>query len=151
MTGDDHTSASERSRPDRSNAPRRAVNRYEEELDISTEPVEIGSLVASKHVESRRVAEDVPLEAEYADVTRVAAEPVDSGEIETLPDGSVSIPILEEELVLTKRLVVRERVVIRKRTVTEVRRVEADLRRERVDVEETTERDAVEHEDAGGG
>ncbi len=52
-----------------------------------------------------------------------------------LPDGSVSIPILEEELVVTKRTVVRERILIRKRTVTEHQRVEAELRRERVELD----------------
>ena len=31
----------------------------------------------------------------------------DSGEVETLPDGSISIPVFEEQLVITKRLVVR--------------------------------------------
>jgi len=38
----------------------------------------------------------------------------DSGEIEYLDDGSVSIPIIDEELVVYKRLVVRERVIVRK-------------------------------------
>ena len=51
--------------------------------------------------------------------------------------GSISIPMIEEELVVTTRAVVRERVIIRKRAVEEARVVEADLRRERVDVETT--------------
>ena len=72
---------------------------------------------------------------ETGDIERVSAAEGDSGEIETLADGSVSIPILEEELVVTKRTVVRERIVVRKRTVTEDQRVEADLRKERVVVE----------------
>ena len=45
----------------------------------------------------------------------------DSGEVEVLPDGSVSIPVFQEELVIEKRLVVRERVIVRKHTVTEDR------------------------------
>lgn len=63
------------------------------------------------------------------------AEEYDSGEIETLPDGSISIPILEEELVVTKRLVVKERIIVRKDTVTETRRVDAELRKERLEIE----------------
>ena len=59
----------------------------------------------------------------------------DSGDIERLPDGSVSIPLLQEELIVTKRRVVRERIIIRKHTVTEERRVDALLRRERIEVE----------------
>lgn len=59
----------------------------------------------------------------------------DSGEVEYLPDGSVSIPVIEEELVCEKRPVVRERIVVRKETVTEERVVEADLRREQITVD----------------
>ena len=45
------------------------------------------------------------------------------------------LPIREEELVITKRWVVKEVLVIRKRVVEEMRHVEADLRKERLDVE----------------
>lgn len=54
----------------------------------------------------------------------------DSGEIEYLPDGSISIPLIEEELVVTKRLVVRERIIIRKEHDVRTQRIEAKLRRE---------------------
>jgi uncharacterized protein (TIGR02271 family) len=59
----------------------------------------------------------------------------DSGQVEYQADGSVSIPVFEEELVCEKRVVVRERVVVRKEAVTENQELEADLRRERVDVD----------------
>jgi stress response protein YsnF len=59
----------------------------------------------------------------------------DSGEIITLPDGSVSIPVFEEVLVVEKRRRVRERIIVRKETVVEDYVVEADLRKERVSVE----------------
>lgn len=55
--------------------------------------------------------------------------------METLPDGSVSIPVLEEELVVSKRMVVRERIIIRKRTVSEEQPIEAELRRERLEID----------------
>jgi uncharacterized protein (TIGR02271 family) len=44
------------------------------------------------------------------------------------------IPILEEELVITKRLVAREELVIRKTRVAEEHIVEETLRRERAEV-----------------
>ncbi len=122
----------DRKRPEK---PHGDVVRHEEELDVSTEPIELGSVVASKRVQRRSVTDHVPVELERADVERVEAAAGDSGEIETLADGSISIPVFEEELVVTKRLVVRERVIIRKRQVTEHRRIEAELRRERVDIE----------------
>ena len=112
-----------------------SVTRREEELDTGTTVEETGAVRARKHVETEHVEDVVPRTREEADVERVAAGEGDSGEIETLPDGSVSIPILEEELVVTKRTVVRERIVVRKRTVTEEERVEADLRKERVELE----------------
>ena len=73
---------------------------------------------------------------EEAPVERVPAGEGDSGEIETLPDGSVSIPVLEEELVVSKRLVVRERIIVHKDVATRVERVETELRRERVELQE---------------
>jgi uncharacterized protein (TIGR02271 family) len=115
-----------------------AVTRHEEELDVSAEPIEIGSVVASKRVEAQQVAHDVEVHAERTQLERIEVTQSDSGKIETLPDGSVSIPLFEEELVITKRLVVRERVIVHKQTVTEHRRIEAELRREEVDVEGDT-------------
>lgn len=56
-------------------------------------------------------------------------------EIERLPDGSVSIPVLEEELVVQRTRRVRERLIVRRKVERREERIEADLRRERVDVE----------------
>src|SRR5215216_2782710 len=111
----------------------RELLRSEEELAVGTVAEETGRVRARKQVETDHVEEIVPREVEHADVERVAPGDQDSGEIEMLEDGSVSIPVLEEELVVTKRTVVRERVVIRKSTVAEDHRVEAELRKERVE------------------
>jgi len=115
--------------------------RHEEELAVGTEVTTVGHVRAQKRVEVDHVAQDFPRTVERADVERVRAEEGDSGEVETLPDGSISIPVLEEELVVTKRTVVRERIVIRKELVTEQERVEAELRRERVELENESEQE----------
>ncbi len=117
--------------------PQRAeLLRSEEELVVDAEPYTAGSATARKRVETERVEERFTRDIEHVDgLERVPAGEADSGEVETLPDGSVSIPVLEERLIVTKEIVVRERVIVRKRTVTETERVEADLRRERVDVD----------------
>ena len=121
-----------------------SIVRSEEELAVGTRPVPVGDLRARKVVDHERVEQLVPRGVEQADVERVGPNEVDSGEIETLPDGSVSIPVLEERLVVEKRLVVRERVIVRKQTSIEEHLVEADLRRERVDIEADAEvRDRV--------
>jgi uncharacterized protein (TIGR02271 family) len=110
--------------------------RHEDELAIGTEIATVGRIRAEKRVEVEHVAQDVPRTVEHAEVERLPAEEGDNGQIETLPDGSISIPVLEEELVVTKRTVVRERIVIRKELATEYERVEAELRREGVELEE---------------
>jgi uncharacterized protein (TIGR02271 family) len=111
-----------------------SVVRSEEELRVQTNPIEVGSVRARKVVDRHHVEQVVPRDVEHADVERVHAAEGDSGTVETLADGTVSIPVFEEVLVVEKRLVVRERVLIRKYTVTEEHVVEADLRRERVEV-----------------
>lgn len=109
--------------------------RHEEELRAGKAIETYGSVRARKVVETERVEEVLPVSVEQAVIERVPAADGDSGEIETLPDGAVSIPVVEEELVVSTRRVVRERVVIRKQVVEEARVVAADLRRERVDLE----------------
>ncbi len=112
------------------------VVRHEEELEVPTETYEAGSVRARKRVETERVQHVEPRAVGYEELERVSAERGDSGEIETLEDGSISIPLFEERLVVTKELVVRERVIVRKRTVTEHQSVEAELRKERIEIEE---------------
>lgn len=108
---------------------------HEEELHVgkATEPA--GSVRFRKSIESEDGIAYVPRSVEDAEVERVAADAGDSGEIETLEDGSLSIPVLEEELVVSKRVVVRERVIVRRRVSTREEPVHAELRRERLEVE----------------
>ena len=112
------------------------VTRHEERAVVDTELHETGRVNVRKHVESYPIEEVVSRRIEHADDSeRVPAPDGDSGEVETLEDGSVSIPIFEEVLVVTKRLVVRERVIVRKRTTIDEHRLQTELRREHVSVE----------------
>jgi uncharacterized protein (TIGR02271 family) len=113
-----------------------SVVRHEEELQLGTEVREFGAVRVGKRVEGEPVREVVPRSIEhFDDVERTRPNERDSGEVEVLPDGSVSIPIFEEELVVSKRTVVRERVIVRKRMETRDERVEAELRKEKVQVD----------------
>jgi uncharacterized protein (TIGR02271 family) len=109
--------------------------RREERLHVTKDERETGAVRVRKRVETDHVEDRIPRWVEEAEVERRGPNEEDSGEIETLPDGSLSIPVLEEELVVTKRVVVRERLIVRKRARTEETRVEAELGRERVEVE----------------
>ena len=112
------------------------VTLHEEQAHVGTETVESGRVRVRKEVETYPVSEVVPRNVEHADTSeRVAATEGDSGEVETLEDGSISIPVFEEVLVVTKRLVVRERVIVRKKTVVDEYTLETELRREHVTVE----------------
>ena len=124
------------------------VIRREEELRVATTAHEAGRVGVRKVVDHEQTSTIVPVGTEHAEFERHPVAEADSGEVEVLPDGSISIPVFQEELVIEKRLVVRERVIIRKQTVVEDRLVEADLRRERVEVEADPEvADRVTHED----
>ncbi len=113
------------------------VVRSEERLRVGTTTEETGRVRARKLVDTEQVTERVERGREQAELDRVdvADGDTDSGQVETLPDGSLSIPVFEEQIVVTKRLVVRERVIIRKHTVFEEQVVTADLKRERLEVE----------------
>lgn len=112
-----------------------SIVRSEEEIDVSTRARELGSVRARKTVEVERAERIVPLEYEEAHVETRPATAGDTGVIEESEDGTISIPVFEEQLVVTKRLVVKERLIVRKRTVVEEQHVEADLRRERVEID----------------
>ncbi len=94
-----------------------------------------GFLRARRKVETHRVDELIPTNGEKVVLEHVPANANDDGKIETLPDGSVSIPVYAEELVVTKRTVLRERIVIRKEVVAVEQQVVDELRREIVDID----------------
>ena len=112
-----------------------SMTRSEEELTVDTVQREAGRVRLRKHVDTEHVEQTFDRSVEEVDVERTPALDDDDGEVITYDDGSISVPVYEEELVVEKRLFVKERVVVRKRTVTEPEQVEADLRRERVEVE----------------
>lgn len=109
---------------------------HEERAHVTTESTEAGRVRVAKHVETVPVEQTVSRDVEHADTTH--HEPAvegDTGEVITLPDGSVSIPVFEEVLVVTKKLVVRERVIVRKHTVVDEHVLRTELRREHVSVD----------------
>jgi uncharacterized protein (TIGR02271 family) len=94
-----------------------------------------GYVRARKVVGTYRLVDEIPVKVDEVVVDRAPVEADDSGRIETLPDGSISIPVYEEEVVVEKRTILRERVIIRREVVTETVQVETELRKERVDIE----------------
>jgi uncharacterized protein (TIGR02271 family) len=124
----------------------------EERLETGTETVDTGSVHVRKHVETHPVEYAVPRDVEHVDTSeRISVEEGDSGEVEVLDDGSVSIPVFEEVLVVTKRLVVRERVIVRKHTVVDEYKLQTELRREHLSVDADDSVDLVDNRAASSG
>ena len=110
----------------------------EEELAVGKRRVQAGEVRLNKTIETEHVSEEVPVMREEVVVERhpvtdgMRADNVEIGEDE------ITIPVTEEEVVAEKRAVVKEEIVARKHEVEENRTVEADLRQERVDIDDQT-------------
>jgi uncharacterized protein (TIGR02271 family) len=106
----------------------------EEELDIRKRQVAAGEVGVRKTVETEHVEQQVPVVREEVTVERRPVS-ADSSQEVTVTDDEIRIPVLEERLVVEKRVVPVEEIVIKKRGITESQTVEADLKKERVDVD----------------
>lgn len=109
--------------------------RREEEPVVTPTPRAAGAVRLRKRVDRLLAKADVARHVEDAVVERRPAGAGDSGQVETLPDGAISIPIFEEEIVVTKRMVVRERLIVRKERKAEQVTVPLELKRERIEIE----------------
>lgn len=125
VAGREHAGDSDRTR----------MTRTEEELEIGKREVNRGEVSVGKHVETEHVSQPVTRRREEVVVER---RPVEKGTRADAKfrDDEIRVPITEEEIVVDKRPVVREELVVGKRVVEEKDTVEADLRREKFDIDE---------------
>src|ERR671911_1692466 len=102
------------------------VRRSEEELLAGTREREAGSVKVRKRVRTDRERLEVPTRREEASVERV---PV-SGEASEAQIGAdeISVPVVEDEVVVQKKPVVKEEIRVRKDVVHERQIVEEDVR-----------------------
>ncbi|MBA2346022.1 MAG: DUF2382 domain-containing protein [Rubrobacter sp.] len=114
------------------------VQRSEEELRVGTREREAGSVNVRKRVYTDRERLSVPIRREEVTVERV---PVEGGATEAqIGAEEVTIPVVEDEVVVEKHAVVKEEIRVRKDVVHEQQIVEEDVRREEVEVEDATTR-----------
>lgn len=111
------------------------ITRSEEELAIGKRAVQAGEVAVRKTVETERVSERVPVMREEVTVERRPVSAADVGDVE-IGEDRIVVPVTEEEVIVDKRPVAKEEVVLRTREVEDTEDVEADLRRERIDVDE---------------
>jgi uncharacterized protein (TIGR02271 family) len=114
------------------------VQRTEEELRAGTRERQADSIRVRKRVRTDREHLEVPTRREEVSVERVPLTSETSGT--TVGEGEIRVPVTEEEVVVEKRPVVKEEVRIRKDVVEDTEVVEADVRREEIEVEDETDR-----------
>jgi uncharacterized protein (TIGR02271 family) len=115
-----------------------AMTRSEEELQVGKASRPAGRVRLRKWVETEPVSQTVPVAHEEV---RVEREPVTSANLDQAMSGAEiseaehEVTLLEEDVVAAKQAVPKERVRLEKEVVTNEERVEAELRKERIDVE----------------
>jgi uncharacterized protein (TIGR02271 family) len=110
------------------------LTRSEEELSIGKHEVEAGEVRVGKHVETERVSEPVSRTRERV---RIERRPVNEAVRGAAPfgDEEIRVPLREEEVHVEKRPVVKEELVISKDRVTDTQNVQADVKKERFDID----------------
>jgi uncharacterized protein (TIGR02271 family) len=114
------------------------VQRSEEELRAGTREREAGAMKVRKRVRTHHEQLEVPTKHEEETVERVPVEG-DATEAQ-IGEDEVTVPVTEEEVVVDKRAVAKEEIRLRKDVVEDTEVVEDDVRREEVEVEDSTKR-----------
>jgi uncharacterized protein (TIGR02271 family) len=118
----------------------RTVTLAEEELAVGKREVKAGEVTIRKVVDTEHVVKRVPVKREEVIIERRPADGVRAAEGTEIREQEIRIPIVDEELVVEKRTVPKEELVVRKAAVEEAQTVEADLRKERASVDDTSRR-----------
>jgi uncharacterized protein (TIGR02271 family) len=118
----------------------------EEELGVAKQWTEAGEVLIRKKVETR--TDTIPVELGYEEVS-VQRVPVnrmlaDGERPEPRQEGdTLIVPIVEEEIVVTKRLVIREELHVTKRRLSRQRAVTGEVSKEHLDIETKGKLEAV--------
>jgi uncharacterized protein (TIGR02271 family) len=113
-----------------------AIPVIEEELVAGARAVKTGAVRVEKHVEKRIRKIETPLLHEDVEVRRVSVNRVvsEAPAIRKVGD-TVIVPVVEEELVITKRLVLKEEIHLKKRRTKNRFIQHVELERERAEVQ----------------
>ncbi|WP_147050542.1 YsnF/AvaK domain-containing protein, partial [Kocuria flava] len=124
---------------DRTGVDDGSVVRHEEQLHVGKERRETGRARLRKYVVTDHETVDVPVEREEV---RVERTPLSGTEATagTIGEEDVEVTLHEERPVVAKETVGVEKVGLEKETVRDTERVEADVRKEQVDVENDADR-----------
>lgn len=113
------------------------ITRSEEELTTGKRKVQAGEVDVRKTVETEHVREKVPVMHEEVTVERRPVSAADAPRDAHVGADEIRVPVMAEEVVTEKRVVPKEELVIKKHAVQGEEVVEADLKKERVDVDKS--------------
>ncbi len=119
------------------------IQRSEEELRVGTRRSEAKAVKVRKRIVTERQRMEVPKMREEVTVERVPVEGRDAAGLGAeIGEDEIVVPVTEDEIVVEKRPVVKEEIRIRKDVVHEEEVIEADVRKEEIDIDDqTTARD----------
>lgn len=126
----------DRDRADKRERDEARVTRAEEELAIGKRRVRSGEVNLKKHVETEHVSQPVAVKREEVTIDRKPAAEGRTASPPALTEDEIRVPVTEEEIVVDKRPVVKEEIVVKKKAVEDTRTVEADLKKERVEIDD---------------
>lgn len=107
----------------------------EERMNVNKKDVQAGEVVISKHVIEEMETIEVPVRREEVVIERHAVHDEYATD-DDLQDETITIPVMEEQVEVTKRPVVTEEIKIHKRDFEEQEQVSATLRKEKLDVQQ---------------
>lgn len=111
------------------------LTRSEEELVVGKRQVQAGEVDLRKTVETEHVSKSVPLMHEEIEVERHAISGGASDRNVEIGEQDIRIPLTAEEAVVGKRVVGKEEIVVTKHATEATKNIEADLRKERIDID----------------
>jgi uncharacterized protein (TIGR02271 family) len=106
----------------------------EEQLAVGKRRTTAGEVEVGKRVETEHVRRSVPLAHEEVTVERRPITDARQAQAR-IGEDEVRVPLHAEEAVVEKRVVPKEELVVKKHQVVENETVEADLRRERAEID----------------
>ena len=131
--------ASDRSRSSLEHEDEVRIQRSEEELRVGTRKREAKAVKVRKRIVTERQRMSVPKVSEEVTVERVPVEGREAAELGAeIGEDEIVVPVAAEEVVVEKRPVVKEEIRIRKDVVHEEEVIEADVRKEEIDIDDQT-------------
>lgn len=121
----------------RSGEQRLEIPLVEEQVQVETRVVELGHVTVQKRVDEFLDERTVPLRHQQVEVERVPIDRIIDEVIEPYLDGDVYVvPVIEEEIVITRRLRLKEELRVQRTVGHHEQTVQVPFRRERVVVTE---------------